>query len=112
MNSESASAPIEARELLKLHGASVLVDDRSERTNPVALRGTVEARPDEQGAPSVKIVLEYPDMFTHPAQRGVITLDPAEARTLLESERGGVLHFTVDQLIDPGIEPSSPQAAS
>jgi hypothetical protein len=112
MNPESASAPIDARELLKLHGATVLVDDRSARENPVALRGTVEARPDEQGAPSVKIVLEYPDMFTHPAQRGVITLDAAETRRLLASNRDGVLHFTVDQLVDPGIEPSSPQASS
>lgn len=111
MNPEDAT-PIDERELLKLHGATVLVDARSERTNPVALRGTVEARPDEKGHPAVKIVLEYPDMFTHPAQRGVITLDAAEARELLASDRGGVLHFTVEEIIDPGLEPPGPQVAS
>ncbi|HYC70240.1 MAG TPA: hypothetical protein VEB66_03475 [Opitutaceae bacterium] len=108
----SDAAHIEARELLRLHGATVLVDARSERDNAVALRGTVEARPGDGGEPSVKIVLEYPDMFTHPAQRGVITLDGGEARALLASDRGGVLHYTVDQIIDPGIEPAGPQAAS
>lgn len=103
---------INARELLRLHGATVLVDARNERANPVALRGTVEARPDERGEPSVKIVLEYPDMFTHPAQRGVISLDAAAARELLASDRGGVLHYTVAEIIDPGLEPPGPQAAS
>lgn len=104
---------IDAQELIRLHGASVLVESRNDEANPpVALRGTVEARPDAAGRPTVKIIVEYPDMFTHPAARGVIDLNGAEVAELMASNRGGVLYHRVDEIRDLGIEPPSPQAVS
>ena len=113
MNGDEHSVHINARDLLRLHGATVLVEARHDHANPpVSLRGTVEARPDAAGRPDVKIVVEYPDMFSHPATRGVIALNEPEARELLASNRGGVLHYLVDEIQDPGIEPPGAQASS
>lgn len=113
MSDRDPELTIEPEELIRLHGATVLVEARHDQANPpVALRGTVEARPDEAGRPTVKIILEYPDMFTHPAARGVIDLNGAEVADLMASNRDGVLRHRVDEIRDPGLEPPGPQAVS
>jgi hypothetical protein len=96
----------------QLHGHSVLVRSRHDRHNPpTALRGTIDARPVE-GDAGVRIVLEYPDMFTSPAHQGIIELDDNAAERLARSEHEGVYEFEVDAPLEPYGEPPGPQAVS
>lgn len=98
-----------------LHGQSVLVRSRRDRRNPpTALRGTIDARGVEDGENSsgVRIVLEYPDMFTVPAHQGIIDLDDTAAERLARSEHDGVFEFEVDASLEPYGDPPSPQAVS
>ena len=92
-----------ATDRLHMHGASVLVRSTQDRRDPpTALRGTIEARAtDGAELARVKIVLEYPDMFTIPAHQGVLELDDAQAERLLASERDGVYEFTIDAPLEP-----------
>ena len=86
----------------RLHGHSVLVRSMKDRRNPpTAVRGTIDARSSEGGSRSrVRLVLEFPDMFTVPAHQGVIELSDAEVERLLASERTGVFEFTINQELD------------
>lgn len=88
---------------IHLHGQSVLVRSTQDHRNPpTALRGTIEAQTTAGVARArLRIVLEYPDMFTVPAHQGVIELDDAAAERLLASECDGVFEFTVDEPLEP-----------
>lgn len=90
-------------DLMRLHGQSVLVRSTCDRRNPpTALRGTIDVQPasgSEQ--PRVRIVLEYPDMFTAPAQQGIIELDDEATVRLLASERSGVYELAIDEELEP-----------
>jgi hypothetical protein len=99
----------------QMHGHSVLVrSTRDQHNPPTALRGTIDARPpaDVESASGVRIVLEYPDMFTAPAHQGIIDLDEAAADRLAASEHDGVYEFEVDTALVPYGEPPGPQAVS
>jgi hypothetical protein len=88
---------------LHLHGHSVLVrSSKDHRNPPTALRGTIDAQTAEgEERPNIRIVLEYPDMFTVPAHQGIIELDETAAERLLASERNGVFEFTIDEPLEP-----------
>lgn len=90
-------------ERIHLHGHSVLVRSSKDRRNPpTALRGTIDTQTTEgDERPHVRIVLEYPDMFTVPAHQGVIELTEAQAEQLIASEHGGVFEFTIDEELEP-----------
>lgn len=92
-----------ATDRLHMHGASVLVRSTQDQRNPpTALRGTIDAQASDGSELSrVRIVLEYPDMFTVPAHQGVIELDEAQAERLRASEREGVYEFTIDEPLEP-----------
>ena len=98
-----------------MHGHSVLVRSRRDRRNPpTALRGTIDANPaegEEKGS-GVRIVLEYPDMFTSPAHQGIIELDEPAAERLARSEHDGVFEFEVDAPLEPYGDPPGPQSVS
>lgn len=100
-------------DLAQLNGQSVLVKSTADRNDPpVALRGTIDARPGPRGQSDVKIVLEYPDMNNTAARRGVIPVGEQDAERLLAQGREGVCEYTVNGPIEPGPEPDTPQAAS
>ncbi len=109
----SSRSPLNSADLTHLHGQSVLVKSTADhRDPPVALRGTIEARPDEQGRPKVKIILEYPDMNNTAARRGIIPVDERDAGRLLAEGREGAYEYTIDRPLEPGPEPAGPQAVS
>lgn len=98
-----------------IHGHSVLVRSRRDHRNPpTALRGTIDARPSEgDETPSgVRIVLEYPEMYTSPAHQGIIELDESAAERLASSEHDGVFEFEVDAPLEPRGDSPDPQAVS
>lgn len=103
-----------ATDRLHLHGASVLVRSTQDRRNPpTALRGTIDTRAtDGSELPRVRIVLEYPDMFTIPAHQGIIELDDAQAERLLASEHEGVYEFTIDEPLEPKLPDMGEQEVS
>lgn len=100
-------------ELTQLNGQSVLVKSSADHSDPpVALRGTIDARPGPAGEPEVKIVLEYPDMFNRAAHRGVIDVSESDAERLLAQGRDGVCEYTIEGPLDPGPDPGFSQASS
>lgn len=103
-----------ATDIAHLNAQNVLVKTTADRRDPpIALRGTIDARTGEDGRPRVKIVLEFPDMCNRAAHQGVIWLDEAGVRRLLESEHDGVFEYLTDQPLDSaGPEPKAPQAVS
>jgi len=99
-------------ERLRLHGHSVLVRSAKDRRNPpTALRGTIDVQTTED-RPRVRLVLEYPDMFTVPAHQGIIELNDEQAQQLLASEHGGVFEFTIDEPLDPQLPDPGNQEVS
>lgn len=100
-------------DLTRLNGRSVLVKSAAEKGDPqIALRGTIEAKPDEAGG-KVRIVLEFPDMSNRASHQGIIALDEVNAKRLLASEHAGTYEYTTARPLDPpGTEPEWPQAAS
>jgi hypothetical protein len=100
-------------DLTRLNGQSVLVKSTAEQGDPkIALRGTIEATPDESGG-KVRIVLEFPDMSNRASHQGIIALDEANAARLLASEHDGTYEYTTARPLDPpGPEPIWPQAVS
>jgi hypothetical protein len=101
------------RDLTRLNGQSVIVKSTMPPRNPPKqLSGIIEARADAAGEPKVKIVLEFSDLTNAAARRGVIGLEAADVDRLLASERNGVYEYTTDKPIDPGPEPTGPQAVS
>jgi hypothetical protein len=97
-----------------MHGASVLVRSTHDQGNPpTALRGTIDTRAnDGSDLPRVRIVLEYPDMFTVPAHQGVIELDEEQTERLRASERDGVYEFTIDEPLEPKLPDVADQEVS
>ena len=101
------------QELIQLNGQSVLVKSAADHSDPpVALRGTIDAHAGPHGESEVKIVLEYPDMNNRAAHRGVIEVGEQDAERLLAQGRNGICEYTIEGSLDPGSEPSFPQAAS
>lgn len=97
-------------DLTRLHGQSVLVKSSLDRHDPpTALRGTIEARPDEGGQPVVRIILDYPDMCNTAARRRVITLDVGGIQRLMADEHDGVYKYTVNHSLDLGSDPAGLQ---
>lgn len=77
---------IDLAKIEKLNGKSVLVkSSRDARTPPIALRGSlqVENTSGLRDGTQVKVVLDYPEMFTAPAHQLVIPLDVADVSRLL-----------------------------
>jgi hypothetical protein len=103
-----------ATDRLHLHGASVLVRSTQDHRNPpTALRGTIDTRAtDGSELPHIRIVLEYPDMFTVPAHQGIIDLDDTAAERLLASEREGVYELTIDEPLEPKLPEIGEQEVS
>lgn len=103
-----------ATDRLHMHGASVLVRSTQDQRNPpTALRGTIDTQAsDGSELPGVRIVLEYPDMFTVPAHQGVIELDDEQAERLRASEREGVYEFTIDAPLEPKLPDVGDQEVS
>ncbi len=103
-----------ATDRLHMHGASVLVRSTQDHRNPpTALRGTIDAcATDGTELPRLRIVLEYPDMFTVPAHQGVIELDDAQAERLRANERDGVYEFTIDEPLEPTLPKIGEQEVS
>lgn len=98
-----------AADLTHLDGGSVLVKSTADHHDPpVALRGTLYARPDHAGQLGVQIVLEFPEMCNSAAHRGIISLDAAGIERLLASEHDGLYEYTIDLPLDPSPEPSGP----
>lgn len=101
-------------ERIHLHGQSVLVRSTQDHRNPpTALRGTIDAQTTEgEERAHLRIVLEYPDMFTVPAHQGIIELDEASAARLQASEHDGVFEFTIDEPLEPKLPDLGEQAVS
>ena len=90
-----------ARNLRELNGRVVLVKSSRDRRNPAtALRGSIEVREHPDAEPLVNIAVDFPQMFTRPAQRRTITLDEAALARLLASERNGAFEFTIDDELE------------
>jgi hypothetical protein len=86
-----------ATDLKSLHGRVVLVrSKRDNRNPPVALRGTIEVLDRPNGASSVMLAVEFPQMFTTPAHRRDIPLTEADIAQLLASEERGTFEFMLD----------------
>lgn len=69
-----------------LEGRTLLVRMAGDLRNPViALRGTLQVVPDPMFSdrPRVKLVLDYPDMFTAPAHHRTFELGDEEIQRLL-----------------------------
>lgn len=69
-----------------LDGRTLLVRTAGDHRNPaVALRGTLKVVPEPMFSdrPRVKLVVNYPDMFTAPAHQRVFELGDAEIERLL-----------------------------
>jgi hypothetical protein len=94
------------RHALDLHALSraiVLVKSSRDRRNPpTALRGTIQVYEANDGvAASVKVEIDYPQMFESPAHHRVITLNDGQVDELIASERDGVYQVTVDEDLNP-----------
>jgi hypothetical protein len=104
------SFPLEAATPAERHyldGKIVLVRSSHDKRNPpTALRGTIEVRED-LGGTSVRIALEFPQMFSTLARHRTITLDDAAIERLIESEREGTFDLTLDEPLDPEAPPGS-----
>jgi hypothetical protein len=94
---------MELERLRRMDGGNVLVRTTADRRNPpTALRGTFVARSRSDGSVAdVRIVLEYPDMFTVPAHQAVIELEAAAVERLAASERDGLFEFEIDASLEP-----------
>jgi hypothetical protein len=86
MENETAAGAEPTNERQILHGRTVLVRTAGDPHNPaVALRGTLQVVPEPMFSdrPRVKLVVNYPDMFTAPAHQRVFELGEAETQRLL-----------------------------
>ena len=84
-------------DLRELNGRVVLVKTSQDHRNPpTGIRGWLEVHDSARGEPEVCIAIEFPQMFSRPAHRKTISLDPAALARLLESERNGGFEITVD----------------
>lgn len=91
-------------DLRALHHKIVLVKSaRDHRNPPTARRGTIEVHEDPAapGALTVRITLEFPQMFTTRAHHRTIPLDAKAIDRLLLSEREGTFELTLDEQLDP-----------
>jgi hypothetical protein len=98
-----SSTPQRAADLHALSRALVLVkSSRDRRSPPTALRGTIQVYESNDGAAAtVKVELDYPQMFESPAHHRLITLNAAQVDQLLSSEHDGVYQVTVDEDLNP-----------
>jgi hypothetical protein len=91
-----------AMDLRRLNGKIVLVRSACDhRDPPTAMRGTIEVR-EEQGGTPVRIVLDFPQMFTTRAHRRTVTLDEEAIAQLVASEHTGTYAVTLPDRLDPG----------
>jgi len=91
-----------ATDLKALNGKVVLVKSAVDRrTPPSAMRGTIEVRESEIGAPVVQIALEFPQMFTTKAHHRTIILNEEEVARLRANEYAGTFEFTLPERLDP-----------
>jgi hypothetical protein len=97
------STPQRAADLHGLSRAIVLVKSSRDRRNPpTALRGTIQVYESNDGAAAtVKVELDYPQMFESPAHHRLITLNAAQVDELISSEHDGVYQVTVDDDLNP-----------
>jgi hypothetical protein len=90
-----------ATDLRGLNGKVVLVRSaRDHRDPPTAMRGTIEVG-EEQGGTRVRIVLDFPQMFTTRAHRRTVTLDEEAIAQLVASEHAGTYAVTLPDRLDP-----------
>ena len=102
MKTTPPPSPKRAIDLHSLSRAIVLVKSSRDRRNPpTAIRGTIRVYEANDGAATVKVELDYPQMFESPAHHRVITLTDAQVDELLSSENDGVYQVTVDEDLNP-----------
>lgn len=93
-----------SRHAISLHGRTVLIKSATDagRNPPTGLRGTfrVTERPEVSGQFHVEVVLQYPDMFTRPAQERALTLDEAAVERLLRLPPDEALELTVPEPLE------------
>ena len=89
-------------DLRELQGRVVLVTSALDAHNPPAgLRGTLDVQTLGAGQkPSVRVILDFPDMFTSPAHTRIIPLDDAALVQLLASERSGAYELVLQDKLD------------
>lgn len=105
MKTPSPQSPKRAVDLHALSGAIVLVKSARDHRNPTtSLRGTIRVYEANDGvAATVKVELEYPQMFESPAHHRVIALSDAEVDELIASEREGVYQVTIEEDLSPKV---------
>ncbi len=66
------------------------------------MRGTIEVYEASDGVTAtVKVELDYPQMFDAPAHHRTFVLDDAQIDELIASERGGVFEIAFDEDLNP-----------
>ena len=89
-------------DLRELQGRVVLVTSAFDQHNPPAgRRGTLDVQKSDTGErPRVRVILDFPDMFTSPAHTRFIPLDEAALGQLLASERNGAYELVLQEKLD------------
>lgn len=79
----------------ELNGRVVLVTSAQDRHNPPAgRRGNLEViKRASDGKTEVRVVVDFPDMFTSAAHLRIIPLNDLQLSELLASERNGTYEF-------------------
>jgi hypothetical protein len=92
-----------AADLRPLSGAIVLVKSKRDQHNPpTGMRGTIRVYESSDGvSATVKIELDYPQMFDAPAHHRTFVLDDAQVDELIASEHDGVFEITLDEDLNP-----------
>ena len=89
-------------EVSSLDGRSILVrPTHSEHNPPIGVRGTIRvlSKP-EESPPRAEIVLDFPDMFSRPAEQKIIPLSEADLQRLLLIQPDGDCTFFYDGKLD------------
>lgn len=85
------------RDIRHLDGRVVLVKSaRDQRNPPAGIRGWIEVQERGDGAPEVRIAVEFPQMFSTAAHHRTFTLSQDAVERLMASERAGAFEFTID----------------
>jgi hypothetical protein len=94
----SFTMAIPVTDLRELQGRVVLVKSAKDFHNPPAgRRGTIDVQSsDTNDRPIVRVVVDFPDMFTAPAHDRIITLDERRLQQLLASERNGAYELLLE----------------
>jgi hypothetical protein len=80
-----------------LNGRVVLVRSaRDHRNPPAGIRGWIEVQERPDGAPEVRIAVEFPQMFSTAAHHRTFTLSQEAVERLMASDQNGTFEYTID----------------